>query len=696
MATKINTDLGINVGLENAPTPQPITNVGSETIVGKDKFGALADTLAQVNPTIRKLADSKMKEQNEKDFELGKAKINGMTLEEARKAHTSGFPDVFNGWARFGAYKQYANNSVDNFIQDFKQDYATRKNETGYNWQDHYNEFSQSYLADKQGDEFFASAYNEGTTSLRKWLNVQEFEKQQENLQYKVIGNTSLSIQNLPTKVEEQLEIAFYESNPVMTLGKDYKERKAKFFQDNMSQTFKDMYYELKENRNPALSKADFDDIVINEAELHASLDGRFATEYIELLTTNRPDGTPAIINTPKYQKRVEALVDKLRDAVQLNVDTVKWWNGELASSGMKKSDRVDVGARAFEKEQNKNINAGETPADAFLNATMSLIPAMGKNEPIQQIVDLFDKPLSSAYTEDAKLAFEVYAALDQRGLAGMYFAENDKNKYKYFIGDVLSKAGVPPQDIIRQLGTMDNMTKTFTQLSSTNKVELEKGFSANMAYAPNKELVYTIAEYFKNINSSVNDNFINQTKQFVDKYYEDVNGRYVSKYKLNQFGVTKDNYDAFKVSAIEILQEKLNTEKSIIQETSLVGFFFDETNINVEGSAPNVNDGIDLNNYELIVNSQGDTLYFKSEDGFMTDVPETVEYKDGRMVWLEVPVDLVKNKLAKKKEIQDAKDLKLKIQKDEKIRKKKERKQYFEDMGSSVGNLGQGEIFKF
>ena len=41
MATKINTDLGINVGLENAPTPQPITNVGSERIIGKDKFGAL-------------------------------------------------------------------------------------------------------------------------------------------------------------------------------------------------------------------------------------------------------------------------------------------------------------------------------------------------------------------------------------------------------------------------------------------------------------------------------------------------------------------------------------------------------------------------------------------------------------------------------------------------------------------------------
>jgi hypothetical protein len=214
------------------------------------------------------------------------------------------------------------------------------------------------------------------------------------------------------------------------------------------------------------------------------------------------------------------------------------------------------------------------------------------------------------------------------------------------------------------------------------------------MAYAPNKELVYTIAEYFKNINTDVNDNYINQTKDFIEKYYEDVNGRYVSKYKLNQFGVTKDNYDAFKVSAIEVLQEKLNTEKSIIQETSMVGFFFDETNIDVAGKAPNVNEGIDLNDYELIVNSQSDTLYFKSQDGFMTDVPETVEYKDGRMVWLEVPIDLVKNKLAEKAEIQKAKDLKLKIKKDKKERKSKKFWKKLEE--TEMETFGQGQIYKF
>jgi len=654
MATKINTNLGINVGLENAPTPQPITNVGSETIVGKDKFGALADTLAQINPTIRKLADSKMKEQNEKDFELGKAKINGMTLEEARKAHTSGFPDVFNGWARFGAYKQYANNSVDNFIQDFKQDYATRKNETGYNWQDHYNEFSQSYLADKQGDEFFASAYNEGTTSLRKWLNVQEFEKQQENLQYKVIGNTSLSIQNLPTKVEEQLEIAFYESNPVMTLGKDYKERKAKFFQDNMSQTFKDMYYELKENRNPALSKADFDDIVINEAELHASLDGRFATEYIELLTTNRPDGTPAIINNPKYQKRVTALVDNLRDAVQLNVDTVNWYSGNVG--GKSKTDRTKLASDIFDKELRVKKAAGMSDADAFLATTITMMSGIKRNEPVKQIEDLLSKPLTREYTEDNKLALEVYSALDKNGITGIYFKENDKNKYKFFVANLRVQAGEDPRDVILSMGTMDTTTKEINDLTSEDKKTIQ-AFSGNMANARNQELAYMTAKYFKNIAGGTDTDYIKQAEQFIDKHYTEINGRYVSNYKMQQFGVAPENYDGFRVTAIEMLKEKLNTEKNIIQETDLIGFFFDETNINVDGTAPNVNQGVDLDDFELIVNTDDDVLYFKQDDGSPLEIPSTVEYKDGQTVWLQIPIALVKERYEAKAKEQEDKD---------------------------------------
>ena len=680
---KINTDIGINVGIDNAPVPQDgnITTATSQ-IVGKNSMQELADIFATINPAIRDLTQKKIEEKAEKDFELGKAKINGMTLAEAETAHKNGFPSIMNGWAKYGAHKQYAVNSVDGMISTFKDEYLTKRHEPDYDWRSHYDEYSSKFMASKEGDELFASAFNEQTASLRKWLNVKEFEKQEDKLKYTVIANASKQIQSLPEQVEQALEVAFYEANPPMTLGKNYQERKSQFFRDNMSKTYLEMFNTIKENKNPALSLSEFDGIVISEAELHASLDGRFSVEFIEILTQGRPDGTPAIINNPKHQDRVVALVDKLRKSIELQQNTVKWWNGELASSGMKKSDRVEVGTNAFDKEMNKNIAAGDTNADAFLKATMTLIPAMGKNEPITQIVDLFDKPLSSAYTEDAKLAFEVYAALDQRGLVGMYFKENDKNKYKFFIGDVLSKAGVAPQDIIRQLGTMDNMTKTFTQLTSANKVELEGGFSANMAYAPNRELAFTVAEYFKNINSDVNDNYINQTKEFIDKYYTDINGRYVSNYKLNQVGVTPDKYDTFKVSALEILEEKLKLDKPKIITTDFSGWLFtDVPKIKIVKS-------IDINDYELIVNDKADTLYFKrTDDGMMTDVPATIEYNNGEVAWLEVPIDLVRKRVA-------AKDTAKKIKKDKKKRKSDKFWKKLND--AEMENFGQGQIYKF
>ena len=691
---KINTDIGVNINLENAPVTKPILDVGSENIVGKDRFQALADTLAAINPTIKQLADKQLKQEAKQSLEQGQAQINGMTLDQARQAHKSGFPDIYNGWARYGAYKQYAINSVDNFVQDFKDQYASRRYENNYNWQGHYNELSQGYLSDKEGDEFFASAYNEGTAELRRWLNVKEFEKQQEQLQYKVIGNASLSLQNLPTKVEEQLEIAFYNANPIETLGKDYKEKKAKFFQENMSKTFVDMFYNLKENRNPALSLADYDEVVLSEAELHATLDGRFAVEYISLLTTNRPDGSPAIINNPKFQDRVSKLVEKLNEAIKLNVDTANWFNGNVAS--LPKTDRTELGSDIFDKEYRIRKSQGMSNADAFLSTTMSLMTGMQKNEPIKQIEDLLTKPVTGQYTEDNKLALEVYTALDKAGITGIYFKENDKNKYLFYVANVKSKAGQDPRDIVRELGTANTITKQVSQLTSEDKKSLQTA-SGNMAYAPNQELFYMVAQYFKNINTDVdNDDYINQTKDFIDKHYSNINGRWVSKFKINQLGTTPDKYDTFKISAIELLKEKLNVDKEIIQEVDLVGFSLDETNIDVGSYLGTKIDSVDLNNYELIVDDTRYTLYFKESDGTLLDVPATVEYKNGQTVWLEVPIGLVKQRIEEKEAKQREINNNLRMKKDAEFRKKQKRLRELESMGVSEGNLGQGELFKF
>ena len=63
-------------------------------------------------------------------------------------------------------------------------------------------------------------------------------------------------------------------------------------------------------------------------------------------------------------------------------------------------------------------------------------------------------------------------------------------------------------------------------------------------------------------------------------------------------------------------------------------------------------------------------------------------------MVWLELPIELVKDKLAEKKEIQDAKDEKLKIKKDKKERKSKK---FWKKLNETqMETFGQGEIYKF
>tara|TARA_B100001059_G_scaffold156962_1_gene156487 strand:- start:2906 stop:4972 length:2067 start_codon:yes stop_codon:yes gene_type:complete len=675
---KTNTDLGINVALENAPTPKPVMNVGQEKIVGKDPFGALSASLAKINPTIKKLADQNLKDQADKDFEQGKAEINGMTLDEAREAHKKGFPDIFNGWARYGAYKQYAVNSVEDFNAQFKNDYYAQRNEAGYNWQDHYNQESEKYLVDKAGDEFFTSAYNEGTAKLRQWLNVQEFEKQQDDLSYKVFGNATLSLQTLPNKVEEQLEIDFYTdelaNDPEGMNTNNYKERKAEFFRKNMSKYFKNMFYDMKENRNPALSLKDFDEILINSAEQHAKLDGRFSREYIELLTSNRPDGTPSVLNSKEYRQRVEKLIGTLTDAITLNNNGASWFIGNVGS--MSKADRTQLGTDLFNKEYRIKKSEGRSDADAFVATTLTLMPGLKRNEPVKPILDLLSKPLTREYTEDNKLALEVYAALEKNGITGIYFEENDKNKFKYYVANLRIQAGEDPRDVIKSMGSMDTTTQEINDLTSSDKQKIQLFSSANMANANNQELAYMTAKYFKNIVGGVESDYIKLTEKFLEEHYEVVNDRYISKYKLNAFGVTKDNYDAFKVTAIEVLKDKLNTEKNIIQETDIVGFFYDETNIDVDGTPPNKTEGIDIDKYELIVDTNDDVVYFKEDDGSPLEVPATVEYKDGQTVWLQLPLKLVKDTFADKVKRQEEEQAVKDLEAFEKKRLRKEKMQ--------------------
>ena len=671
---KINTDLNTNVQLENAPTPEAVSVGSGAQIVGKSGFDQLADTLASINPAIKALADKRFKEQNEQKANEGAAKINGMTLEESKTAHKNGFPDIYNGWARFGAYKQYANNSADKFIQDFKQDYWSQRNTPNYNWQDHYSEYSEKYLADKGDDEFFASAYNESTATLRKWLNGKEFEKQSDNLITKIRQSTSYDLQAIPHKVEEELEIAFYEDELMEEMEgevnmnvKDYAERKQKYFAENQEKMFESLYYNVKNNKNPALDNADFDDILIQEAKTHALIDGRYANSYIKFLTQNKPDGTPSTLNNPSKAPAVREILSNLKDSNELVIYSMNRSVGNVAQ--YPKSKRKDFDNKLFDKELAAKQAQGMTSKEAFLSTVVSLEQTMRMGEPIGRVEDLLSKPLSALTTEDSTLALEVYNRLDKAGLAGIYFGENDKNKFHFFIANALVESGTDYRDVLKEVGNMEFRTGEILTLNPDDRNKLQ-GLSPNKAFPPNQELTQMIGQYFKN---TMGDGYINATEQFIEKHYTDVNGRLISNHKINAVGVKPEEYDSFKIHAIELFKEKLNVEKDVIQETSLIGFYYDETNEDITGNAPNVNEGIDLNNFEIIVNYQDDTISFKEDLNSNLDVPATVEYKDGKTVWLEIPIQNVLDRKTKFDTIATDKEI-ARQNKAENLRRKREK----------------------
>ena len=75
------------------------------------------DALQDFNPALKEFVVDKTKEKGKEQALEGANAINGMTIEEAREATKQVF-HIENPWARYGAYKQYAVNSANQFLYD--------------------------------------------------------------------------------------------------------------------------------------------------------------------------------------------------------------------------------------------------------------------------------------------------------------------------------------------------------------------------------------------------------------------------------------------------------------------------------------------------------------------------------------------------------------------------------------------------
>ena len=297
---KISTDLNVNIGINDVPASKGIETKLPTVPQGKDLLQSLSEALGTLNPKIYEIAKQAADKENEEQAVLGANKINGMTKEEAARAHQNGFPDIYNGWARVGAYKQYAYNANEEFSRTWKANYFNNRGNPDYNWEQDYSRAVQQYLSDKQNDPFFQEAFRKESTKTKDYIREKEFEFQNAELQNRIQTDTAYSISKLPEKVVEFLDTQFRSTIPVNESGKDFASKKEEYVRQNFEQEFIKQFYELKQNRNPAITNLDFDKLLIKQANFHAVTDGDYSGVFSKLLLEPRPDGTPAIALNPK------------------------------------------------------------------------------------------------------------------------------------------------------------------------------------------------------------------------------------------------------------------------------------------------------------------------------------------------------------------------------------------------------------
>lgn len=643
---KIDTSLGVNVSIQSAPSQVSVGSVRPQADATKSNVEKLANVLQNFNPTLAKLANKEFERRNKAQFEEGVMKVNNMTLEDARKAHDQGFPDLYNGWARYGAKVQYAKNATNNFVDGFKQEYLQNRHDPNYNWREAFKQSSTNFFADKQGDKEFTSAYNESYTQLSKWLNVKEFEKQSDELKYTAETNAVYSIQNLPQTVMDKLEVEFFDNSGITDLNdKTYIPKKNEYIRNNIGRVFMEEFKNIKENRNASLSKSDFDKIVLTAAETHADQGGQMADAYISLIQNPRQDGTPPIIANPAFRDTAAAVIKKLKTASDGNKFALEYNMGRTSRYDNK--DFKKLADSMFENAVKFNKANGLNDRQAYSKAINDLSSGLRVSRPIPRIKEMLESPIGRDPTNDNMVALDVYMQLDQQGLVGHYFKDNNANSLKWFFISEQVKNGVDPREAIKQVGSWEGKTvRKFETLNSNERASLVEttGITPNSS---NMELTYNLATYFKNL-LGVDGNWEDATNKYLNTYYEKLpnDTGYVSKNVLAEFEVPIGQWDQVKSVAIDALRAKYKNVPNFIapEPSQAVPQIVDDTEV------PTVRDTsgfkYDFESYDLKLNMEDGVVYFipKGNDDFVSgDVPLVItDDKTGRTAFAQVPISYV------------------------------------------------------
>ena len=668
-------DTSITTGSISSINKTPSVSVGSGGRVIDSNAQILAKTLSSVNSALGDYVVKKEKEKATEQTLEGANAINGVTLEEAKELHKAGFPDIKNEWARYGAYKQYASNASDNFVFEFQKEYLENQYSKEWNWQTALSEKMSGFSQDKTNDVYFDTAVNSANETLKKWVNGQELEKESKLLTERVNKDTSFAITTIPEKIATKMEVQFHEeyAMPYDYDTGEYAAEKEKYMLENFSRMWDEELQDIKNNLNPAITLSDLDGLIIEAGESHVATDGRFAAFYAKMLTERRPDGTPSIAENPKWNEAAASLLTKIKGLEGLNNFEVDFNSGNTQNY-----DNADYNKNASEllkqkikiiKATNKNISE----AQAFEEAVTLMLPAIKNNPPIPYLKDILSRPISRDTTEQSRLAFSLALQLHQNGMLGNYFNKDNKMSVFWSIAVMKAKAAgenAQPDQILKEIGQYAGNFKSYTTLVSENKEEFKNDFSnLDMLKPKNKQIIYTMGEYFKNISGEEwKESLIN----WVDINYEEYNGVLYSKNELQELGINAEDYESSKILIAKMLSEKLDVTSDVIDtdwDRADLMYIADYD----EPQQSTKKEPLDLmiEDYELIINTMDGeiSLGVKAAD-FEYQLPATMTTKDGQVYWLTVPKREFKAKLIELKKQQTEKSAKDAFEKAEKKKK--------------------------
>jgi len=645
---KIDTD--ITTGSISSIGTTPSVNVGSGRRIIDSSSQVLAKSLSGVSEALGKYVQIKEKEKATEATVEGANAINGMTLEDARELHKAGFPDIKNEWARYGAYKQYASNSSDNFVFEYQKEYLANQNSKEWNWQTALAEKTATFNTGKENDVYFESAMLNANETIKKWTNAQELVKESKILTERVNKDTSFAITTIPEKIKTKLEVQFMEdyAMPYDYDSGEFEAEKQKYMLENFTKSWDEELQIVKDNLNPAITLSDLDGLIIEAGESHVATDGRFAAFYAKMLTERRADGTPSIAENPRWNEAAAALLAKIAgleglDNFESDFNSGKTMNYDNSEYNKNANELLKQKIKII-KANNSNIS----DAQAFELAIDGMLPALKNNPPVTYIKDILSRTISRGSTEQSRLAFSLAMKLHQNGMLGAYFNKDNKMSVFWSIATKKAQAGEDPDKILKEIGQYSNNFKSYTTLVSENKEEFNNDFSDLDMFKPkNKQIIYTMGEYFKNIVGE--DGWKEGLINWVDINYEEYGGVLYSKNELQELGINASDYEFSKKVIAKMLVKKLDMTSHIDSdwEAGDLNRIVDIMDLPPEKQPVD----FEIEDYELIINSEDGELSLgvKAAD-YDYQLPATMTTEDNQVFWLTVPKKEFKKKLLEMK----------------------------------------------